>query len=92
VQFSNKNSSYTQYTISLVKKKTNLTEPITVPNYDEFEKENIISVSNIIAAYSVSKTVKEDGLPQYDSSLAIETLLDGYTIVSLWEVIPSTNN
>jgi len=47
-----------------------------------------------LAAYSVSKTGKEDGLPQYDSSigLAIETLPDGYTMTSLWEVIPSTNS
>lgn len=72
-------------------------EPITLPtlpNYDEFEDENTIGVSNTLAAYSVSKTGKEDGLPQYDSSigLAIETLPDGYTMTSLWEVIPSTNS
>ncbi|XP_022181701.1 Bardet-Biedl syndrome 5 protein homolog isoform X1 [Myzus persicae] len=72
-------------------------EPITLqtlPNYDEFEDENTIGVSSTLAAYSVSKTGKEDGLPQYDSSLglAIETLPDGYTMTSLWEVIPSTNN
>ncbi|CAH1714619.1 Bardet-Biedl syndrome 5 protein homolog isoform X1 [Aphis gossypii] len=68
--------------------------PPTLPNYDEFEDESTIGVSNTLAAYSVSKTGKEDGLPQYDSTigLAIETLPDGYTMASLWEVIPSTNN
>lgn len=61
-------------------------------NYDEFEDENVIGISNTLATYSISKTGKEDGLPKYDYSLglAIETLSDGYTITSLWEVIPST--
>jgi len=65
------------------------------PNqYDEFEDENIIGVSNTLAAYSVSKTGKEDGLPQYDSllGLAVESLPDGYTMTSLWEVIPTIKN
>lgn len=41
----------------------------------------------------MSKRGKEDGLPQYDFSmgLAIETLPDGYTMRSLWEVLPITN-
>jgi len=40
----------------------------------------------------VSKTGKEDGLPQYNSllGLAVETLPDSYTMTSLWEVIPNT--
>lgn len=64
----------------------------TLPNdYEEFEDENAIGVSNTLAAYSVSKTGKEDGLPRYDSllGLAVETLPEGYTMTSLWEVIPS---
>ncbi|VVC27902.1 Hypothetical protein CINCED_3A022341 [Cinara cedri] len=67
-------------------------QPTISNDYDEFEDENTIGVSNTLAAYSVSKTGKEDGLPHYDSSLglAVETLPEGYTIASLWEVIPNT--
>lgn len=69
--------------------------PSSIPNnYDEFEDEHDIGVSNTLSAYSISKTGQEDGLPQYDSSLglAIETLPDGYTMTSLWEVISNTKN
>lgn len=68
------------------------TQPTISNDYDEFEDENTIGVSNTLAAYSVSKSGKEDGLPQYDSSLglAVETLPEGYSIASLWEVIPNT--
>lgn len=40
----------------------------------------------------MSKMGQEDRLPQYDSSLglAIETLPEGYTMTSLWEVISNT--
>lgn len=63
-------------------------------NYDEFEDENEIGVSNTLAAYSLSKPGKADGLPCYDSllGLAVETLPDGYTMTSLWEVISNTKN
>lgn len=66
------------------------TQPI-FPNYDEFEDESAIGVSNNLAAYSVSQTGKEDELPQYDFSLglAVGKLPDGYTMASLWEVIPN---
>jgi len=65
-----------------------------LPNYDEFDDESAIGVSNALAAYSISKTGKADGFPCYDSSLglAIETLPDGYTITSLWKVISNTKN
>lgn len=67
--------------------------PTVISNdYDEFEDEHEIGVSNTIAAYSMSKTGQKDRLPQYDLSLglAIEKLPDGYNITSLWEVISNT--
>lgn len=62
-------------------------------NYNEFEDENVIGVSNSLAKYSISRSDKGDGTPIYDSTLglAVETLPDGFTLSSLWEVIPTTN-
>jgi len=70
------------------------TLPTFPNNYDELEDEDAIGVSNALAAYSISKMGKVDGLPCYDSSLglAIETLPEGYTMTSLWEVISNNKN
>ncbi|XP_050438176.1 Bardet-Biedl syndrome 5 protein homolog isoform X2 [Adelges cooleyi] len=61
---------------------------------DEFQDENDIGVSNTLASYSVSRSGKGDGPPKYDPTLglAVETLPEGYTLSSLWEVIPTTSS
>ncbi|XP_050526979.1 Bardet-Biedl syndrome 5 protein homolog isoform X2 [Daktulosphaira vitifoliae] len=76
--------------------ENNEPSPTLLPSpekYDEFEDENVIGVSNSLAKYSISRSDKGDGTPKYDSSLglAIETLPDGFTLSTLWEVIPTTN-
>lgn len=51
-------------------------------------------LSTTLAAYYAGKHEEGDRPPQYcpELGLAVEALKEGFTLASLWEVIPSPSN
>lgn len=58
----------------------------------EFD-ENINDLSNALAAYSLDQRDENTSEPVYcpDIGLAVEKLKPGFSVKSLWEVIPTSN-